>query len=108
MQFFNIRMILLAALFVALVVKGGELCSAEGVQAMTRLVERDRPPAVEPVPLRPIETEFRGLSPLPELSASVTPSKKLVKSAAAKNSAKPSKAAQSSAKQPSRKPAKKS
>lgn len=108
MQFFNIKMILLAALFVALVVKGGELCSAEGVQAMTRLVERDRPPSVEPVPLRPIETEFRGLSPLPELSASVTPAKKLVKSASGKPSSKAAKTNQASSKQPPRKPAKKS
>ncbi|MFZ5425927.1 MAG: hypothetical protein ACOZEN_03045 [Thermodesulfobacteriota bacterium] len=103
MRAFNFKLILLAALFAALVVKGGQLCSADGVQAMTRLVERGRPAPVEPVPLKPVEEEFRGVSPLPELSSRVTPSRKTVKQGSKLNVRKTSKA-QSVSKNPARKP----
>jgi hypothetical protein len=83
MRAFNFKLILLIALFIALVVKGGQLCTAEGVQAMTRLVEPGPAPTVPPLPLRPIEEEFRGVSPLPDLAKHALPSRKLVKSSSA-------------------------
>ena len=66
MRGFNIKLVLLVALFVALVAKAGQLCTAGGVQAMTRLVEKDRVAVVDPVPLRSVQEDFRGVSPLPE------------------------------------------
>jgi len=102
MRAFNFKLILLAALFVALVIKGGQLCSADGVQAMTRLVERDHPEYVKPIPLKPLEEEFRGVSPLPELSSRVTPSKKMVKQGSKMSVRKTSKG-QSISKNPARK-----
>lgn len=92
MRAFNFKLLILAALFSALVVKGGQLFSAEGVQAMTRLVEKDRPVSVEPVPMRSIEEEFRGISPRPELSKLATPARKTVKPASKQTPGKPSKA----------------
>ena len=107
MRFFNIKLLLLIALFVALVAKGGQLCSAVGVQAMTRLVEKDRVPTVEPLPLRPIEEEFRGVSPVPDLADRALSGKRTLqipqKLAALKKSAKN----QASSKDASKKSAKK-
>lgn len=103
MRAFNFKLILLAALFAALVIKGGQLCSADGVQAMTRLVERGRPASVEPVPLKSLEEEFRSVSPLPELSSRVTPARKMVKPGSKLNVRKASKA-QPASKNPARKP----
>ncbi|MFP5222935.1 MAG: hypothetical protein ACLGSA_11660 [Acidobacteriota bacterium] len=91
MRAFNVKLILLVALFAALVVKGGQLFSAEGVQAMTRLVEKDRPIVQESTPPRPIEEEFRGLSPRPELSELAAPARKMVKSASKQVARKPGK-----------------
>jgi len=102
MRVFDFKILILAALFAALVVKGGQLCSAEGVQAMTRLVD-DKTPSVEPMPLRPLESEFRGVSPLPELSERITPGRKHVKSVT-KSTAKKSPKTRSQARQPSGKP----
>lgn len=91
MRAFNVKLILLMALFVALVVKGGQLFSAEGVQAMTRLVEKDRPAVQESTPPRPIEEEFRGISPRPELSELAAPARKTVKPASKQVARKPGK-----------------
>ena len=91
MRSFNVKLVLLVALFVALVAKGGQLCSPGGVQAMTRFVEKERIPTVEPLPLRPIEEEFRGVSPLPDLVERAAPHRGVVKvlmKPAAKKSAK--------------------
>ncbi|WP_243310236.1 hypothetical protein [Fundidesulfovibrio agrisoli] len=78
---FNLRLILLLGLFLALLVKGGQLCSAEGVQAMTRLVDLNRVEPVEPLPLSSPEDDFKGISPRPDLiNDRAAPSKKVVKS----------------------------
>lgn len=100
------KLLLLIGLFAALVIKGGELCSAGGVQAMTRLVERDRPAPAEAMPLKPIEEEFRGVSPVPALSDLGTPVRKIDKPGAksSRKAAKP----QVTSKDASKKPAKKS
>lgn len=105
MRGFNIKLILLTGLFAALVIKGGQLCSAEGVQAMTRLVEPARPASVEPLPIRPVEEEFRGVSPLPGLAERAMPARKVVKPPqSSSQKAKP----HASTKDAARKPAKKS
>ena len=67
MRAFNFKLILLVGLFVALIVKGGQLCSPDGVQAMPNLGEKERV-APEPLPIRSVEEDFRGVSPLPALS----------------------------------------
>jgi len=107
MRAFNVKLILLVALFVALVVKGGQLFSAEGVQAMTRLVEKERPAAAQDsTPPRPIEEEFRGISPRPELSELAAPARKTVKPAskqAARKPGKPQPAASEAAKKTAKK-----
>ena len=87
---FNLRLILLLGLFLALLVKGGQLCSAEGVQAMTRLVELNRVEPVEPMPLRSPEEDFKGLSPRPDLTERATPTKKMVKGLQGLGARKPS------------------
>ena len=107
MRSFNIKLALLVALFVALVAKGGQLCSPGGVQAMTRFVEADRIPTVEPLPLRPIEEEFRGVSPLPDLVERATPNRNVVKGFG-KSSGKKSGKSSSASKETSKKPPKKS
>jgi len=68
--FLDIKVILLIGLFAALVIKGGQICTAGGSQAVTRLVESASAPAApaEPLPVKPIEEEFRGISPLPALA----------------------------------------
>lgn len=78
MRLFNFKLIALVGLFAALVIKGGQLCSADGVQAMPRLAEKDRLAVVEPLPQRSIEEDFRGVSPLPSLSESA-PARKVAK-----------------------------
>ena len=80
LRVFNLRLILLLGLFLALLVKGGQLCSAEGVQAMTRLVDLNRVEPVEPLPLSSPEDDFKGISPRPDLTERATPTKKVVKS----------------------------
>jgi hypothetical protein len=78
MRLFNFKLLALVGLFAALVVKGGQLCSADGVQAMPRLAEKDRLAVVEPLPQRSIEEDFRGVSPLPSLAESA-PARKVTK-----------------------------
>lgn len=104
---FNFKLILLIGLFAALVIKGGQLCSADGVQAMTRLVDQ-KPAAEEPLPLRPVEEDFRGVSPLPALGERSSPVKKIVKpkSSASRKAAKPLPSAKDG-KDPAKKPVKK-
>jgi len=65
---FDIKVILLIGLFAALVIKGGQICAAGGGQTVTRQVASAPAPAPEPLPVRPIEEEFRGVSPLPALA----------------------------------------
>ena len=79
MRGFNVKLILLVGLFAALVVKGGQLCSADGVQAMTTLTEKGRPVASESLSSRPTEDDFRGVSPLPALVERATPARKVVR-----------------------------
>ena len=67
MRAFNFKLILLVGLFVALVVKGGQLCSPDGVQAMPNLGEKEFVAPAEPLPMRSLEEDFRGVSPLPAL-----------------------------------------
>ena len=73
------KLFLLIGLFVALCVKGGQLCSAGGVMAMTRLVEPATIAPVEPLPMRTVEEDFRGVSPRPDLSTRLTPVKRVIK-----------------------------
>jgi hypothetical protein len=107
MRAFTFKLILLTALFVAIVVKGGQFCATDGVQAMTRLVEPGPAVQADPPPVRPIEEEFRGVSPLPGLAERAIPSSKVVKSSSAttRKSVKSSMAAKSAA---ARKPARQS
>ena len=76
------KILLLAALFVALCVKGGQLSSSAGVMAMTRL---NKPVEVEvatpPETPRPVEENFRGLSPRPSKKEGVFPAKNAGKNA---------------------------
>lgn len=74
------KILLLAALFVALCVKGGQLSTSGGVMAMTRLnkpveIEVTQPPETP----RPVEENFRGISPLPSKKESVFPTKNATK-----------------------------
>ncbi len=100
MRFFSFKLLLFLGLFIAMVVKGGELFSVDGVQAMTRMTERERAPAVEPLPVRPIEEEFRGVSPLPALTEKSGVVRKIDKPArfALKKSSKPTAQAKDSRK----------
>ena len=79
MRGFDFKLLLLVGLFAALVVKGGELCSAGGVQAMASLVESDKAVSTVNLPMKPIEEEFRGVSPVPALSDLATPVRKIDK-----------------------------
>ncbi|MBI4806365.1 MAG: hypothetical protein HY795_14115 [Desulfovibrio sp.] len=90
MRIFNFKLILLVGLFVALVVKGGQLCSPDGVQAMPNLVVKERVAPVEPLPIRSVEEDFRGVSPLPALT-DITPSARKVDKPAKKLTRKVSK-----------------
>lgn len=68
---YPIKLFLFAGLFVALCVKGGEICSASGVGALTGLFsDQSASCAVrKPDPLKPREERFRGISPWPGFSA---------------------------------------
>lgn len=79
MNIYFIKVLLLIGLFAALCVKGGQICSADGVMAMTRLVEPARITPVAPPEPRSVEEDFRGISPRPDLSERITPSKRVVK-----------------------------
>ena len=110
--FFDIKVLLLIGLFAALVIKGGQICSAGGGPAV-RLAPS---PVSESLPVRPIEEEFRGVSPLPALTQRAnhlrkapraTLLRKPAKSLMAK-SALPAKSSVASKSSPSGKPARKS
>lgn len=73
------KLFLLIGLFVALCVKGGQLCAAGGVMAMTRLVEPVTIVPVEPLPMRSVAEDFRGVSPRPDLSNRLAPAKRVIK-----------------------------
>uniref|UniRef100_A0A7C4AI16 Uncharacterized protein n=1 Tax=Fundidesulfovibrio putealis TaxID=270496 RepID=A0A7C4AI16_9BACT len=86
--------------------KGGQLVTPEGVQAMTRLVDKtNRLESVEPLPLRPVEDDFRALSPRPDLTDRAAPARKVVKNVPALNARKQQ--PQATAKDAPKKPAKK-
>jgi hypothetical protein len=73
------KIALLAALFVALCVKGGQISSADGVMAMTRLAQpTDESPRAPETP-RSVEEDFRGISPLPAANESMFPAKRVIK-----------------------------
>ncbi len=65
------KLIVFAALFVLLCVKGGELCLASGVQALTQRADGEEASRAvrKPDPLKPREERFRGLSPWPGFAA---------------------------------------
>lgn len=85
-SFFDIKVLLLIGLFVALVVKGGQICSAGAGQTETHLA----PPSVsESLPVRPIEEEFRGVSPLPALTQRANHVRKAPRTALLRKPAKP-------------------
>ena len=79
MTFNSFKLLLLIGLFVALCVKGGQICSAGGVMAMTRLGEPAIITPVEPLPMRTVEEDFRGVSPRPDLSNRLAPEKRVIK-----------------------------
>ena len=68
---YSFKFFLFAGLFVALCFKGGELCSARGVDALAELVSgRSAVRSAKTLePLKPREEEFRGISPWPDLAA---------------------------------------
>lgn len=76
MRLFSFKFLLLLALFVALVVKGGQLCTDDGPLAMAKLADRSFTEPPVNAPLRPIEEEFRGVSPLPSMKEDVAPARK--------------------------------
>jgi len=79
MKGYYFKVFLFAALFVALCVKAGQISSAEGVMAMTRLVQPEvSTPVDNNTPQRP-EEDFRGLSPRPDLSQRLTPAKREIR-----------------------------
>ncbi|GFK95683.1 hypothetical protein NNJEOMEG_03551 [Fundidesulfovibrio magnetotacticus] len=114
MRSFGFKLLLLLALFAALVIKGGQLISGQNTLAMAKLVERSFPEPPAAAQPRPIEEEFRGVSPLPSLLEGAPARKegkdrpvvkrKAVKTQAAqaKESPKPSQA-RDAAKKPARK-----
>jgi len=65
------KLMIFAALFVLLCVKGGEFCLASGVRALTDIAGGDEASCAvrKPDPLKPREERFRGLSPWPAFSA---------------------------------------
>lgn len=79
MTFNHFKMMVLIGLFLALCVKGGQICSAGGVMAMTRLVEPAAITPVDPLPMRSAEEDFRGVSPRPDLSDRLVPAKRVIK-----------------------------
>jgi len=82
MTFNHFKLLVLIGLFVALCVKGGQICSAGGVMAMTRLVEPATIAPVEPMPMRSVAEDFRGVSPRPDLSDRLVPAKRVIKNPA--------------------------
>lgn len=68
---YSFKLFVFAGLFAALCFKGGELCSARGVDALAELVSSrsDEQSVKEFAPLKPREEEFRGISPWPDLAA---------------------------------------
>lgn len=102
---FNFKLILLVGLFVALIVKGGQLCSPDGVQAMPNLVEKASVVPVDPLPMRSVEEDFRGVSPLPALSDIGVSSRKVDKPGKkiARKIIKPNSSSKDTQRKPSRK-----
>ncbi|GAB6038455.1 hypothetical protein JCM15519_30140 [Fundidesulfovibrio butyratiphilus] len=82
MNIYFVKILVLVSLFVALCVKGGQICSAGGVMAMTRLVEPMRIVPVAPYEPRSAAQDFRGISPRPDLTERITPSRRVVKTPA--------------------------
>ncbi len=82
MSLHSFKIILLVALFAALCIKGGQICSAGGVMAMTRLVEPATIVPVDPMPMHSVEDDFRGVSPRPDLSTRLMPAKRVIKNQA--------------------------
>ena len=111
MNIYFLKIVVLVSLFVALCVKGGQICSAGGVMAMTRLVEPMRIVPVAPYEPNSPAQDFRGISPRPDLTERITPSKRVVKAPArattSKSSNQPGKTAAQPAKDTAKKPGKK-
>ena len=79
MKGYYFKVFLFAVLFVALCIKVGQISTAEGMTAVSKLVRTDLPAAVDNSPQNQQEEDFRGISPRPDLSKRLAPAKREIK-----------------------------